>query len=65
MRTYRGIHPGDVVWFSPAEKHLARCHANDVDDAHRDSGKARREGCRLDGTGQRRTIPGRSEVSYH
>ena len=37
---------------------LARRHADHGDDAHRHSGRARRQGGRLDGTGQRRTIPG-------
>ncbi len=41
------IRPGDVVWFSHGE--------------HRHSGKARREGCRLDGTRQRRTVPRRDQ----
>ncbi len=37
------IRPGDVVWFSPGEKHWH-------------SGKARRQGCGLDGTSQRRAV---------
>ena len=37
---------------------LARRRANHGHDAHRHSGTARRQGRRLDGTGQRRTIPG-------
>ena len=53
------IRPGDVVWFSPGEKHWHGAQAGHGHDAHRHSGKARREGCRRDGTGQRRTIPRR------
>src|SRR3989442_5487136 len=37
---------------------LARRRANHGHDAHRHSGTARREDRRLDGKGQRRTIPG-------
>ena len=57
------IRPGDVVWFSPGEKHWhGATPATAMTHSH--SGKARREGCRLDGKSQRRTIPGRLEVSY-
>jgi hypothetical protein len=37
-------------------KALAWGHANHGNDPHRHSGKARRQGCGLDGEGQRRTI---------
>src|SRR5712691_10446932 len=50
------IRPGDVVWFPPGEKHWHSSHTHYGHDAHRYSGKARRQGCRLDGKGQRRTI---------
>ena len=46
------IWPGDVVWFSPGRKALARRCAYDSDDAHRHSGKERRQGGGLDGAGQ-------------
>jgi quercetin dioxygenase-like cupin family protein len=52
------IRPGDVVWFAARREALARGHADHGHDAHRHSGKARRQGRRLDGTGQRRTIQG-------
>jgi quercetin dioxygenase-like cupin family protein len=51
------IHPGDVVWFPPGEKHWHGRDADDGDDAHRNSGRAERQERRLDGKGQRRTIP--------
>ena len=50
------IRPGDVVWFSPEREALARCFSDDGDDAYRHSGKARRQGCRLDGKSQRRAV---------
>src|SRR6267378_3911608 len=34
------IHPGDVVWFPPGEKHWHGRDADDGDDAHRNSGRA-------------------------
>ena len=43
---------------SSGRKTLARGDADDGDDAHRDPGEARRQGGGLDGTGQRRTVPG-------
>jgi quercetin dioxygenase-like cupin family protein len=43
------IRPGDVVWIPPGEKHWHGATA------------ARRQGRRVDGTGQRRTIRGLSE----
>ena len=49
------IRPGDVVWFSPGEKHCMEPR-HDGHDSHRYSGETRREGCRLDGTGQRGAI---------
>ena len=49
------IRPGDVIWFEPGEKHW---HANHGHDAHRHSGTSRWQDRRLDGKGQRRTIPG-------
>ena len=53
------IRPGDVVWIPPGEKHWHGATRHHGDDAHRHSGTARRQGRRLDGKGQRRTIPGR------
>ena len=53
------IRPGDVVWFPPGEKHWHGATPTTAHDAHRHSGKARRQGGRLDGEGQRRTIPPR------
>ena len=50
------IRPGDVVWFAPQRKTLARRRAHDGHDAHRHPGKARRQGGRLDGARERRTI---------
>ena len=50
------IRPGDIVWFAPDEKHWARRDGDHGDDAHRDRRGARRQGGRLDGEGQRRTI---------
>ena len=52
------IRPGDVVWFPPGEKHWHGAAPDHGDDAHRHSGKARRQSRRVDGEGQRRTIPG-------
>src|ERR1700722_19139627 len=50
------IRPGDVIWFPPGEKHWHR--ANYGYDTHCHSGTARRQSRRVDGTGQRRTVPG-------
>jgi quercetin dioxygenase-like cupin family protein len=50
------VHPGDVIWFAPGEA-LAWCRSDHGHDAHRHSGAARRQSRRLDGEGQRRTIP--------
>ncbi len=47
------IRPGDVVWFSPREKHWHGATPNDGHDTHRDPGKTRRQSGRLVGTGQR------------
>ena len=51
------IRPGDVVWFSPGEKHWHGATPDDSDDAHSYSGKEGRYGGRLDGAGQREAIP--------
>jgi len=45
------IRPGDVVWFPPGEKQLARCHGDHGDDTHRHSGGTERQNRRLDGKG--------------
>jgi quercetin dioxygenase-like cupin family protein len=46
------------VWSgSRPAKSTGMAHAHHGHDAHCHSGKARRQGCRLDGTGQRRAIP--------
>ena len=50
------IRPGDVIWFAPGEKHWHGA-AHHGHDAYRHSGTARRQARRLDGEGQRRTIP--------
>src|SRR5438034_4681798 len=42
------IHPGDVVWFAPDEKHWRR-YADNRDDSYRHSRSARRQSGRLDG----------------
>ena len=47
------IRPGDVVWFPPGEKHWHGATADHRHDPHRHSGKARRQGRRLDGEGRR------------
>src|SRR6266480_5105789 len=48
---------GPIEEIRPGEREtLARIHTHYGHDAHRYSGKARRQGCRLDGKGQRRTI---------
>ena len=52
------IRPGDVVWFAPRRKALARGRANHGHEPHRGSGKAGRLARGLDGTGQRRAIWG-------
>ena len=48
------IRPGDVVWFSPNEKHWHGATPRYGDDAYRHSGGARRQSRRLDGKSQRR-----------
>lgn len=50
------IRPGDVIRCPPGEKHW---HGHHGHDAHRHCGTARRQERRVDGKGQRRTIPGR------
>jgi quercetin dioxygenase-like cupin family protein len=50
------IRPGDVVWISPAEKHW---HGASPTTAMTHIAIQEKLGCRLDGTGQRRTIPRR------
>ena len=52
------IRPGDVIWFSPGEKHWHGASARHGGDAYRHPGEARRQGRRVDGEGQRRAIPG-------
>ena len=56
------IRPGDVVWFAGRREALARRRADDGDDAHRNSGKARRQGRRVDGTCHGRTISVLKEI---
>ena len=51
------IRPGDVVWFSPGEKHWHGAAANHGHDPYRASGSAERQGRGLDGKSQRRAIP--------
>jgi quercetin dioxygenase-like cupin family protein len=51
------IRPGDVIW-SSRHQALARRNRDHRDVAYRHRGKASRQGRRLDGKGQRRTIPG-------
>ena len=51
------IRPGDVVQFEPRREALARRDAHHRDDAYRGSGGAECQPGRMDGTGQRRTIP--------
>ena len=51
------IRPGDVIWFAPGEKHWHGASPTTAHDAHRHSGKAGRQGGRLDGTRHRRAIP--------
>ncbi len=52
------IRPGDVIWCPPRAQALAWSDAHDGNVTYRHPGGAEREGGRLDGTGQRRTIPG-------
>src|ERR1017187_9950797 len=52
------IRPGDVIWFSPGVEALAWRRTYRRDDPYRHCGGAGRQECRLDGTGQRRTIQG-------
>jgi quercetin dioxygenase-like cupin family protein len=51
------IRPGDVVWFAPRGKALARGLADDGDDAYRHCRKTRRQGGGLDGKGFRPAVP--------
>ena len=51
------IRPGDVVWFSPGEKHWHGATPDDGHDTHRHSREKRRQGGRLDGARQRPSIP--------
>ena len=53
------IRPGDVVWFCAGREALARGRPDDGNDAHRDPGKARREGGGLDGASERRAVSAR------
>jgi quercetin dioxygenase-like cupin family protein len=48
------IRPGDVVWFSPNEKHWHARNAHQSNDTHRHSRGARRQSRRVDGESQRR-----------
>ena len=45
------IRPGDVVWFSPNEKHWHGASTYDSDDAHRHSRGAQWQSGRVDGEG--------------
>ena len=51
------IHPGDVDLVPPRRKALAWRRADHCHDSYRHSRTARRQSRRLDGKGQRRTIP--------
>ncbi len=55
------IRPGDVVWFPPGEKHWHGATPTTAHDPHRHSEAARRQDRRLDGTGDRRAVPGRRQ----
>jgi quercetin dioxygenase-like cupin family protein len=50
------IHPGDVIWFAPKEKHWHGATPNNSHDPHRHPGKAGRQGCGLDGAPNRRAL---------
>ena len=52
------IRPGDVVWFAPGEKHWHGAAPTTAMTHIAITGKARRQGSRLDGTRHRRAIPG-------
>ena len=52
------IRPGDVVWFPPGEKHWHGAAPTTADDAYRHSGRARRQGRRLDGKVSDEQYPG-------
>src|SRR5215470_7554231 len=56
-RPIEQIPPGDVVWLSPGEKHCHGVTATTAMTGYRHSGTARRQDRRVDGKGQRRTIP--------
>ncbi len=51
------IRPGDVVWIAPDEKHWHGAAADNRHDAYRHCGAGRRQERRVDGKGERRTIP--------
>jgi quercetin dioxygenase-like cupin family protein len=50
------IRPGDVIWFSPGEKHCHGATPTNWRDAHRHSREEARQGSRLDGARHRRAI---------
>ena len=50
------IRPGDVVWFSPGEKHWHGASPAGRDDPHRHPGAEGRQGGRLARAGERRGI---------
>ena len=52
------IRPGDVIWFPTWREALAWRRSHYRHDAYCHRGGAGRQECRLDGTGQRRTIQG-------
>ena len=55
-RADRGDPPRRCRLVLPAREALARGNADLGDDAHRHSGSARRQGCRLAGAGQQRPV---------
>ncbi len=52
------IRPGDVIWFPPGEKHWHGATATTAMTHIAIQEQTRRQDRRLDGKGQRRTIPG-------
>ena len=54
------IRPGDVIWFPPGEKHWHGATPTTAMTHIAIQERARRQGRRLDGEGQRRTISGLS-----
>jgi quercetin dioxygenase-like cupin family protein len=46
------IRAGDIIWFSPGEKHWHGAAPTTAMAPHRDRGVARRQGRRVDGEGQ-------------